>query len=108
MRLPIAAVALALATACGGASPQPVPPAKPAAAPQPKPSLNLNGTWTWKQGEESLDLTLKQEGTKLSGWHAAVGQRGMKVDEVAETAEPSITGEVKGAVATVKFRSGFP
>ena len=39
-----------------------------------------------------------------------MGQKGNKADEVVEGAgaEPSITGELKGAVASVKFRSGYP
>jgi hypothetical protein len=97
-------LALAL-TACAIAAPpqQQKAPATAVAAP------NLTGSWSWSQGEESLDLVLKQEDGKITGYHNAVGQRGMKVDEVAEdSGEPSIKGEVKGSVATVTFRSGFP
>ena len=80
--------------------------AKPPSAPQK--TAAIAGTWKWKQGEEMLDLRLKQDGAAITGYHSAIGQRGMKADEVAHGGEPSIKGELKGAIATVKFRSGYP
>jgi hypothetical protein len=72
-------------------------------------AVDLTGPWQWEQGKESLDLTLEQHGTVITGYHSAVGQRGAKVDEVtADSGQPSITGEINGNVATVKFRSGYP
>ena len=68
----------------------------------------FSGSWTWSSGDESFELTLKQNGSSITGYHSAVGQNGMKVDEVEESDVPSIAGQVKDAVATVKFRSGYP
>jgi hypothetical protein len=69
---------------------------------------DFNGEWRWSRGEEELTLYLKQTGKSLSGHHSAIGQGGMKVDEVADDQPPSITGEVQGGTATVEFKSGFP
>jgi hypothetical protein len=69
---------------------------------------DFNGEWRWSRGEEGLTLYLKQTGKTLSGHHSAIGQGGMKVDEVADDQPPSITGEVQGGTATVEFKSGFP
>jgi hypothetical protein len=82
--------------------------AKPVAEPQK--AVNIAGRWTWEQNPESLDLILKQDGAAISGYHSAVGERGNKVDEVTleSGAEPSIKGEMKGTVGTVRFRSGYP
>src|SRR5579863_1349141 len=100
-RFPLAA---ALLFAIGCATAQPSPQVEPAAK-----TVNLTGEWQWEQGQESLDLKLKQDGAVITGYHSAVGQRGMKVDEVTEdSGPPSINGELNGSVATVKFHSGFP
>lgn len=98
-----AVLAFALvSTACGNAQAAKTPTT-------PQKTSNIAGTWKWKQGAESLDLTLKQEGTKITGYHSAIGQRGAKVDEVPpDAAEPSLQGEIKGTVATVQFRTGYP
>src|SRR5215510_5363780 len=69
---------------------------------------DFNGEWHWLRGKEELTLYLKQTGRSLSGHHSAIGQDGMKVDEVADNQPPSITGEVQGGTATVEFKSGFP
>src|SRR5215510_1517044 len=68
---------------------------------------DFNGEWHWSRGEEEMTLRLKQTGKSLSGHHSAIGQGGMKVDEVADDQPPSITGEVKGITAIVEFKSGF-
>lgn len=75
----------------------------------PQTSIRWTGTWTWKQGPESLTLRLLQDGTTLTGTHSAIGQRGAKVDGIEEnSAEPSIKGDIQGAIAHVQFRTGFP
>jgi hypothetical protein len=94
-------------TACTSATP-PAPQTAPTEVPQK--SVNIAGSWKWEQGQERFDLVIKQDGNAITGYHAAVGQRGNKVDEVAlaPDVEPSIKGELKGPVATLKFRSGYP
>lgn len=69
---------------------------------------NFQGTWAWKKGAEEFELTLKQNGNKLTGYHIAIGQNGNKVDEADITQEPSIVGIVKKKSARVEFKSGFP
>jgi len=73
-----------------------------------KASSDFSGTWHWAKGKEELTLYLRQTDQKLSGWHAAIGQGGDKVDEVVKTDEQSITGEVAGNIAKATFRSGYP
>ncbi len=91
-----------MSTVCGNAQP-----AKTPATPQK--ISNIAGNWKWKQGAEMLELTLKQDGTKITGYHSAIGQRGAKADEVApDAAEPSLQGDLKGQIATVQFRTGYP
>ena len=68
----------------------------------------FNGQWHWAKGSDELTLTLKQSGTHLAGHHSAIGQNGSKVDEVSEADPPSLLGEVKGNLATITFKSGFP
>ena len=94
---------------CGVSCAQPRPPvvkAKPAPA-AAAAVASLTGAWTWKQGAESFDLKLTQDGDHITGTHAAVGQRGAKVDEAVND-EASIEGTRQGAVATVTFRSAYP
>ena len=71
-------------------------------------SENFQGTWAWKKGDEEFELKLKQDGTKLTGYHFAIGQNGNKIDEPDTTGEPSITGIIKGNTAKIKFTSAFP
>jgi len=66
------------------------------------------GKWDWSQGGEELTLTLEQDGSHLRGWHAAIGQGGAKADEVSRDQPPSISGDVQGVTANVKFTSGYP
>jgi hypothetical protein len=75
----------------------------PALAAQP-----FAGAWHWAKGQESFDLDLTQDGAKLTGYHSAIGQNGLKADEVQAPNAPSISGTIKGDTATVTFRSGFP
>lgn len=97
----LVALMTAATTACPAAQ-------QAASAPAIRPA-DLTGPWQWEQGQESLDLTLVQHGNEITGYHSAVGERGMKVDEVLEASgKPSITGAIKGNVATVQFRSGYP
>lgn len=69
---------------------------------------NFQGSWAWRKGAEEFELTLKQNGNKLTGYHSAIGQNGNKVDEADTTQEPSIFGIVKNNTAKIKFTSGFP
>lgn len=71
-------------------------------------SKKFQGTWAWKKGAEEFELTLKQDGNKLTGYHFAFGQNGNKVDESDTTGVPSIIGTVKGSTAKIKFTSAFP
>lgn len=71
-------------------------------------SDNFQGNWVWKQGAEEFELTLKQDDTKLTGYHFAIGQNGNKVDEADSTGEPSIIGTIKGNTARIEFTSAFP
>jgi hypothetical protein len=66
------------------------------------------GAWHWSKGSEELTLHLEQADGRLTGHHSAIGQGGMKADEVPDSGPPSITGKVNGGVATVDFNSGFP
>ena len=101
MRLRFLLILALLPLGCTAAQP-------PARTPPSPKATSIAGTWTWKQGEERLELTLKQEGASVSGYHSAIGQRGLKADEAPQDGEPSIKGEMKGAVATVTFRTGYP
>lgn len=98
-----AVLAFALvSTACGNAQAAKTPTT-------PQKISNIAGNWNWKQGAEMFDLTLKQDGTKITGYHTAIGQRGAKADETApDAAEPSIKGDLKGQIATIQFRTGYP
>ena len=71
-------------------------------------SKDFQGTWTWKKGAEEFELTLKQNGSKLTGYHFAVGQNGNKVDEADTKGEPSIIGTIEDNTAKIKFTSAFP
>ena len=71
-------------------------------------SGNFRGVWSAKNGAEEFELELKQNGNRLTGYHFAIGQNGNKVDEADTQQAPSITGSIKGKIATVQFKSGFP
>ena len=71
-------------------------------------SGNFQGTWTWKKGAEEFELTLRQNGDKLTGYHFAIGQNGNKVDEADTTGEPSIIGTIEDNTAKIKFTSAYP
>ena len=73
-----------------------------------KSKSGFSGDWNWSKGKELLTLHLEQSGKELTGWHTAVGQGGLKADEVLRSASPSITGQIDGDTATVTFHSGFP
>jgi hypothetical protein len=68
---------------------------------------SCNGSWHWAKRKEELALELRRMGSFLEGRHSAVGQNGTKVDEVDRSDPPSLTGEVAGTTAIVKFKSGF-
>ena len=68
----------------------------------------FSGHWHWERGKEELDLYLRQTGDKIEGRHSAIGQGGLKVDEVLDNQPPSITGSVRGNTAVITFRTGFP
>ncbi len=69
---------------------------------------DFSGTWMWSAGQESLVITLKQQGDKVAGTHTAVGQGGAKADDGLDVAGPTIAGTVSGNVATVTFHSAYP
>lgn len=65
------------------------------------------GHWLWAEGDERLSLTLRQNGDKITGFHSAERFGGGKRDEVSSDGrQPSITGELHGPSAIVRFRSG--
>jgi hypothetical protein len=68
----------------------------------------FSGKWQWKHGQEALTLNLRQSGSRLTGWHAAIGQGGLRVDEAAPDQPPSIEGMINGETAEVTFRSTYP
>jgi hypothetical protein len=68
---------------------------------------SFTGSWGWGNEHEGFDLTLRQEGTKLTGHHVSTVMDGDRTDAVTEDDPPSITGSVAGNVATVEFRSGY-
>ena len=69
---------------------------------------SFSGHWHWEHAKEELDLYLRQTKDKIDGRHSAIGQNGLKADEVSDDQPPSITGTVSGDTAVVAFRSGFP
>ncbi len=69
---------------------------------------DFSGGWLWEQGQESLELTLNQQGDKITGTHAAIGQGGLKADDGLAAETPTLDGTVQGNVATITFHTAYP
>ena len=68
---------------------------------QYKADFSLDGHW--EDAAQNFSLDLGQEWKNIYGHHTAVAQGGGKID----TLDESISGSLKGKIATVQFKSSF-
>jgi hypothetical protein len=70
-------------------------------------NVNLTGKWSYEWSTGDFDLTLKQKGSTISGYHCGVMYNGNRIDCFDDTTDVSIKGRVKDNVAFVTFHSFY-
>lgn len=72
--------------------------------------LYYTGSWMWATGDDRLTLTLTQQGEHVSGYHFVSRASGGKVGGVSGGPGqlPSLSGEIHGPSAIMRFKSGTP
>ncbi len=67
------------------------------------------GSWFFSAGNAaSFSLKLTQTGDRIQGYHTAIAHRGNRIDAVIPgEGKPSITGDIVGGDAHIRFHSGY-